>query len=330
MNNKKPEYVKLIEHVRNDLVQQEHCGLIIYMNKNGIIKEIGINNNYKFYHRSCMKPLQISPMIDLGIDIKLNLTLEEIAVCCASHTGELIHQDKILSVLKKTGFSEKDLLCHEEEPLSKKEQIRLIKENLSPKKLHNNCSGKHSAMLAICRELNFNTSNYKDLSNPLSDFVIKKVCELCEIEREEIIISKDGCGLPVIATPLFNLGLGFLNLFLNKKYEKIKNAFLDYPYLIGGENRLDSDIITNSNNLIAQVGTAGLCVVVNILKEEAIIVKIADSNMEARAHTVINALKQLNWITTDNLKSLNQKYPAEIKSQDGEILGRIKPCFCLV
>ncbi len=324
-----PKYNKLIEYIRNGLVQREHCGIIIHINKNGIINKIGEDNNYKFYHRSCMKPMQVSPLIDLGLDIKLKLTLEEIALCCASHTGELIHQEKIISVLNKIGLSEKDLLCHAEEPLSKNEQKRLIKENINPDRIHNNCSGKHSAMLAICKELNFNTANYKDLSHPLSDYIIKKVCELCEIKKDDIIISKDGCGLPVIATPLFNLGLGFLNLFLNKKYEKIKDAFLNYPYLIGGKDRLDSDIIANSENLIAKVGAEGLCVVVNIIKEEVIIVKIADSSMEARAHTVINALEQMNWVTKENIKKLKQIYPAEIKSQDGETLGRIKPCFNL-
>ena len=329
MENKHPKYAKLIEYIRNGQVQQEHYGIIIRMNKQGIINKIGEDGGYKFYHRSCMKPLQISPIIDLGIDKKYNLTLEEIAVCSASHTGELIHQEKILSVLKKLGFCEKDLLCHEETPLSENEKIRLIKENIKPSKLHNNCSGKHSAMLAICRELNFNTSNYKDLSNPLSDFIINIVCELCEVKKEQTIISKDGCGLPVIATPLFNLGLGFLNLFLNKKYEKIKLAFLNYPYLIGGKGRLDSEIISESKNLIAKVGAAGLCVIVNTEKEEAIVVKIADANMEARAHSVINSLSQAGWISEENLNNLKQIYSAEIKSQDGEVLGRIHPCFDL-
>lgn len=330
MKNKEPDYSKLIEYKRNNLTEQIHFGLILHINRNGIIKSVGKDNNYKFYHRSCMKPLQIASLIDLGLNTKYNLTTEEIAVCCASHTGELIHQEKILSVLKKSGLGKNDLLCHEEEPLSKEERIRLIRNNLMPEKLHNNCSGKHSAMLAICRHLNFDIKCYKDFSHPLTNVILNKVCELCEINRDEISISKDGCGLPVIATPLFNLGLGFLNLFLDKKYEKIKEAFLNYPYLIGGKGRLDSDIIAIGKNLTAKVGAGGLCVIVNTDKEEAIIVKIADSNMEARAHCVINALRQLNWISAKDVQKLDKIYPKKIISQDNEYLGEIISVFSII
>ena len=51
--------------------------------------------------------------------------------------------------------------------------------------------------------------------------------------------------------------------------------------------------------------------------------------MEARAHSVINSLSQAGWISEGNLNNLKQIYSAEIKSQDGEVLGRINPCFDL-
>ena len=82
--------------------------------------------------------------------------------------------------------------------------------------------------------------NYKDFENPLSKFIISHVCGLCEVSENEIVISKDGCGLPVIATTLESLGRGFLNLFCNSKYEKMKKAFFEYPYLVGGVGNIIS------------------------------------------------------------------------------------------
>ncbi len=324
---KEPEYAKLLEYRRNGLSEQAHFGILLHMNKKGIIKKIGEDNNYKFYHRSCMKPMQVSPLIDLELDKKYNLTEEEIAVCCASHTGDISHQNIIRGILKKAGFTENDLLCLPHEPLSKKEQIRLIKEGLFPQKIHNNCSGKHTAMLLICKEKGFNTSNYKDITNPLTDYILKHVCKLCGININNAVISKDGCGLPVIATTLEELGRGFLNLFTDKKYEKIKNAFLKHPYLAGGENRQDSEIINASDNIIAKVGACGLCVVVNLEKEECLVVKIADSNMEARTIVTTDALLQLKWPVHCEILSGHNIYCKVIKSQDGEILGDIHSCF---
>ncbi len=325
---KEPEYAALLKYRRNGLTEQIHYGVILHMNKDGIISKIGEDKGYKFYHRSCMKPLQVSPLIDLALDKKYNLSEEEIAVCCASHTGDLYHQEIIKNILKKAGFSEDDLLCHPHEPLSKDEQNRLIKNNLEIQKLHNNCSGKHSAMLLICKELGFNTKNYKDFENPLSDFIIKQVCNLCEVDKKEIVISKDGCGLPVTATTLEALGRGFLNLFCDNKYEKIKSAFLNNPYVIGGKNRLDSEIINASGNLIAKVGACGLCVVINTQKQECIVVKIADSNMDARSIVTIDTLLQLKWPENDNFTDqIKNIYCKDIISQDNTLLGDIYSCF---
>ncbi len=329
---KEPEYSALLKYIRNGLVEQIHFGIILHMNKKGVIKKIGNDNNYKFYHRSCMKPLQAAILTDLGIDKKYNLSLEEIALCCASHTGDEIHQKNVLSVLRKGGFCENDLLCSCHEPLSKDEQKKLILNNEQPGKIHNNCSGKHSAMLLVCKEKGYDIKNYTDINHPLSSLIINNVCRLCETDEKDIIISKDGCTLPVIATNLETLGRGFLNLFCNPKYERIKQAFLNYPYHIGGNYRLDSEIIAASkNHLIAKVGACGLCVVVNPDKEECIVVKIADSNMEARTVVTVNALLQLNWQTLEMVEScqLSKIYNNKISCQNGEIVGEITDCFNL-
>ena len=324
MNKKEPKYHKLIQHLRNNLEEEAHSGLIIHLNKKGIINKIGEDNDYRFFHRSCMKPLQ------MGLDKKYNLTDEEIAVCAASHCGDLIHQKAVLSVLNKADFNEKDLLCPPIEPLSDKEKKRLIINKLPISKIHNNCSGKHAAMLLICKEMGFDIKNYTDINHPLSRLIIKKVCDLCETDTNNIIISKDGCTLPVIATSLYNLGLGFLNLFCDKKYEKITNAFLKHPYIAGGNNRLDSEIINASERLVCKVGAGGLCVVVNLNKEEALVVKIADCNMQARTNVVINALIQLKWpISINETGQINNIYTKNIITETGEIIGKIKPCFDL-
>ena len=98
-----PIYEKLVSYIRNGLEEQCHFGLALHINKNGTIHSIGEDNGYKFYHRSCMKPLQIAPLIDFEIDKKYGLTDEEIAVCAASHTGDIEHQQKVLSILNKIG-----------------------------------------------------------------------------------------------------------------------------------------------------------------------------------------------------------------------------------
>lgn len=325
-----PLFAKLLEYQRNGLVEEEHSGLILHFSKEKVFNEIGYHNGYKFYQRSCMKPLQLARLIDLNIHKIYGFSQDEIAVMAASHTGDLEHQGTVKNILKKLDLDESYLLCPKHQPLSKKERDRLFLNNAEPLPIHNNCSGKHAAMLAICKHMGFPLNNYMDYNHPLKDLIISKILEICEVQNNDYVISKDGCGLPTVATSLYNLGLGFLNLFLNPDYSQIKNAYLNFPYLIGGEGRHDSEIINAScGKLVAKVGAGGLIVVVNIEKEECIVVKIADVDMNARILTTVCALKQLKWITENQINgsSLSDLVNFDILSLCGEKLGEIKPCF---
>lgn len=327
-----PNFAKLVKFERNGLVEQEHFGIVLHLNKREVLKKIGEDNKYKFYQRSCMKPLQLAEHIDLGLQNKFDFSPSEIAVASASHTGSLKHQAVVRSILSKIGLKESDLLCGKQVPLSKEEQNRLLLVNEQEKPIHNNCSGKHAAMLALCVFNGWSIDDYLKDSHPLNQVILEKVSKICNVNLGDCIRSKDGCGLPTIATTLEQLGFGVLNLFLDEKYSVIKNAFLENPYLIGGEGRLDSEIIAASDkSLIAKVGAGGLCVVVSIEKEEAIVVKIADANMQARSIVVIEAIRQLKWLDEHQISSnkINVLFDKIIKTLEGEIIGSIKPCFSL-
>lgn len=326
-----PVFAKLVEFKRNGLVEQEHSGIILHLTKESVLKKIGEDNNYKFYQRSCMKPLQLAEHIDLGLHTKFNFSSEEIAVSAASHTGSLKHQEVVKNILEKIGLQETNLLCGKQVPLCKDEENRLLLEKQQEMPIHNNCSGKHAAMLALCLFKGWSIDNYLNDSHPLNQSVIKRVARLCN--ASDYVISKDGCGLPTIATTLQELGFGVLNLFLDEKYSVIKNAFIENPYLIGGVSRLDSEIINASNKtLVAKVGAAGLCVVVNIEKEEAIVVKIADANMKARSLVVIEVLKQLKWLDDVQISSnqINKLFDKTIKTLECETVGSANLCFSVL
>ena len=108
-------------------------------------------------------------------------------------------------------------------------------------------------------------------------------------------MTKDGCGVPIHSMPLINMAKGYLNLFCDIRYKKLKDAFIKHPYIIGGENRTDTKIIQNSENLVAKVGACGLCVVVNTDIEEAFVVKICDADMKVREFVTLDLLRNLHW-----------------------------------
>ncbi|MGN0030595.1 MAG: asparaginase [Candidatus Gastranaerophilaceae bacterium] len=295
MNHKNTEPAKLVTYVRDGLIEKEHFGYVVRYGKNHIIEKIGDDKNYPFYLRSCAKPLQAALIIDYELDKKYNLTEEEIALCAASHAGEKVHIDIVKNILNKFEISEERLKCGNHAPISRSAQDELLLHGEKSSAIHNNCSGKHAMMLGLCKLNDWDMDNYDNINHPLQQAILKKIYQLCEVKTREYPVTKDGCGVPVPSMPLENIVKGYLNLFCNPKYEKIKNAFLNHSYTIGGENRTDTKIIENSKGLIAKVGAGGLCVVVNTKLEEAFIVKICDADMSAREFVTIDLINNLHW-----------------------------------
>lgn len=294
MINKNTEPAKLVTYNRDGLIEREHFGYVIRCDKLGVVETLGDDKNYPFYLRSCAKPLQAALMIDYELDKKYNLTDEEVAICMASHAGEKVHIDLVKSLLDKFEISPNKLKCGVHEPISKTAQDNLLLDNKLPTVLHNNCSGKHAMMLGLCKLNDWDMDNYDNINHPLQKEIKNKIYSLCEL-KNEYPVTKDGCGVPIHSMPLKNLVRGYLNLFCNKKYERIKQAFLNNPYIIGGENRTDTKIIQNTNGIIAKVGAGGLCVVVNTVLEEAFVVKICDTDMIAREFVTIDLINNLHW-----------------------------------
>lgn len=305
----------LVKYNRDGLVEQEHTGFVILADKEHSFDFVGDAKNHPFYLRSCAKPLQASLIVDYGMDKFYNMTEDEVALCCASHAGEKIHTDIAEKILNKIGLEEKDLKCGLHKPLSKTRQAEMLINKESITQLHNNCSGKHIMMLGLCKMNNWDLNTYYRPEHPLQQAIIKKINELCEVKHNHPMTT-DGCGVPIVSMPLENMLKGYLNLFCDDKYSKIKNAFLNNPYIIGGEERTDTYIIQNSDNVVAKVGAGGLCIVVNTNKEEAFVVKISDCNMKARELVVCQILNNLKWANVEIDKT--------IKTLHGDIVGEIE------
>ena len=314
MSNLNTQCEKLVDFIRDGLIETEHYGYVVRCSKNHVAEKIGDDKNYPFYLRSCAKPLQASLLVDYGLDKEYDLTSSEIAVCCASHAGESVHINILQKLMEKFGLSEDNLKCGVTEPLSQRAQKKLILNNEKPTVLHNNCSGKHIMMLGLCKLKGWDIENYDDLNHPLQQEIKNKIYKLCNL-KQEYPVTKDGCGVPIFSMPLANMVFGYLNLFCDPKYEVIKNAFLENSYIIGGENRTDTKILENSKNLIAKVGAGGLCIVVNTEIEEGFVVKICDANMQAREVATIDLINNLHWA--------NIEVSHDICINNGEKVGKI-------
>ncbi len=288
-----------VEYVRDGLVEEFHEGFFMLLSKP--------YDTIPYYLRSCAKPLQATLLVDYGID----LSEEELALCCGSHAGEECHIKVAKQILDRFDIDESYLKCGVHAPLARSMQDKMLLRAEKARAIHNNCSGKHIGFLVICKIKGWEMTTYDKPNHPLQVAIKNKINAMCQVEAE-YPMTTDGCGVPILSMPLKNLLIGYKNLL---RYDKIVSAIQKYPYIFGGEKRLDTEILQQTNGLIAKVGAGGLCVVFNVEKQDGFVVKINDCSMDARRFVVLEMINRLGWG--------NIQFDKSIKTLHGQVVGEV-------
>ncbi|MGH9443024.1 MAG: asparaginase [Thermoanaerobaculia bacterium] len=164
------------------------------------------------YWRSAAKPFQAMPFLEAGGAAAFSLRESEIALACASHVGEPLHAETARGMLSKGGFSEADLRCGAHAPAHEASAASLARSGEPFTQLHNNCSGKHAAMLLACRMLGFDPKTYEDPEHPLQKLIRARIAFYSMFPEEEIEVGIDGCSLPVFRLPISRLATAYARL----------------------------------------------------------------------------------------------------------------------
>jgi L-asparaginase II len=265
-------------------------------------------------------------------------TDDEIALACASHSGEPMHVEICERMLEKAGVLESDLQCGRHMPFNEQETERLLRSNAEITEVYNNCSGKHTAMVAFAKHIGADIGSYLECSHPVQQSILETISAFCEIPREEIAIGIDGCCAPNFAVPLDAMARGFLNLVapsndlpdnFSSAAQRLVDAMVKHTELIGGTERLDTILMKAApGKLISKVGADGvwLCGVLPCDAYPmgiAIALKIEDGDdKRARPVVAVEILKRLGALSQDSLPDLS---PMLIRNRRGDVAGRVEP-----
>src|ERR1700674_609086 len=106
----------LVEVTRGALVESVHRGSIAIMDSDGKVR-LGVGGGAPLaYARSSLKPMQAIPLVESGAAQAFGLSDEEVALACASHSGEPMHTERVAAWLKLLGLGEGDLACGADAP----------------------------------------------------------------------------------------------------------------------------------------------------------------------------------------------------------------------
>ena len=139
----------LVEITRGNVVESVHRGALAVLDAQGRVVVAHGDIEQAIFPRSAVKGLQALPLIETGAADRYGLSAAELALACASHSGEPRHVEAAASMLAKAGRDLACLECGTHWPSNEQAARGLAAEGRTPSALHNNCSGKHAGLSLI-------------------------------------------------------------------------------------------------------------------------------------------------------------------------------------
>ena len=299
--------MKLICNVtRGGHIESRHEVYAVVLDEDGRVIFSSGDPNLITCVRSSLKPFQASAAIKAGATSAAKFTSEEIALMCGSHSGEEIHVNTGKGMAEKLGFDITQYECGSHPPYDSGARSQAQQTGFTP--FHNNCSGKHSGMLALAKHLGENPQGYIDDNHPVQAAIFKQLRILTK--KDKFPYGIDGCSAPTpfmslteIARLFKALGSGKIPE-LNTAYE----AMTAHPYLVGGKDRFDTDFNTALKGRgVTKVG--GEAIRGMVIKTEkygvvGIAQKIIDGNQRANETAIMAILKHLELLSEEEYTSL--------------------------
>jgi L-asparaginase II len=250
----------LSQILRGASVESYHRGAFCVSDAQGNISQASGDVKRNIFPRSAIKAFQCVPVIETGAADRFGFSPEEIALCCASHSGEAEHVRVAAAMLRKIGIDETAYECGNHWPERMADKIVLARANQQPRAIHNNCSGKHAGMLAVAKQLLAPFQGYTLVTHPVQQAVARVLDRYCDADTAHAPKGIDGCSVPTWALPLENLARGFAKLFVesNATGQRIAQAVGSNPFMIAGTKKFDTSIMQALPRLFIKVGAEGV------------------------------------------------------------------------
>ena len=315
---------------RADLAESTHLVHGVVVDVNGNLLAAARDPHFVSYWRSCAKPFQVMPLLESDAFDSLGWEEPQLAVACGSHGGEPEHVAVVSAMLGDINLEEGDLACGPHDPLSAR-GLRAMRETTElPSRLHNNCSGKHAAMLARAVTAGWPHGGYEQADHAVQRSVLEMISRWTGSAPSAIVKGIDGCGVPVFGMPLDVMALAYARLGAaaargEEIPERVISAMRLHPFMVGGSERFDTVLIEETEGkVIAKVGAEGVhsfCI-----PELGIgaAVKVLDGATRAQHSAVVHLLTAIGALESVGPR-LQDFLTRTVRNTRGDVVGELMP-----
>ncbi|PDQ20750.1 asparaginase [Mesorhizobium sanjuanii] len=324
----------LVEVLRGAIVESAHRGAIaVFDADNRPVWEVG-DTTRPVFPRSAVKAIQALPLVESGAAASYGFGNRELALACASHSGEPAHVELAQAMLAKAGLDKTALECGAHWPSNHQAEIALARTGNLPSALHNNCSGKHAGFLCTCVHAGIAHHGYVRAGHALQEMVrdaMQAVTGAAHGADERAI---DGCSIPTYAVPLRSFALGFARMATGagfgperaKAAKRLLSACMAEPFFVAGTGRADLALMEAApGRIFAKGGAEGVyCAAIPELGL-GIALKCDDGAGRAAEAMVAAVIAKLLHADETLAAKLIELANAPIESRIGAKVGSLRP-----
>jgi L-asparaginase II len=328
----------LVEVTRGSLVESRHSGAVAVVDADGATVLALGDIAAPVFPRSAIKAMQALVLLESGAADRYGFGDEELALACASHSGEPAHVAGVERMLRAAGLDASALACGTHWPLDQAAAQALARSGGTASPLHNNCSGKHAGFLCAACAMQAGPAGYVEAGHPVQREV-KAVLEslggaAIPDERRGI----DGCSVPTWAMPLADLARGLARFATGRGLapqraaaaQRLRAACAGKPWFVAGTGRFDTELMQHFGaRVFVKGGAEGVhC---GALPELGcgIAVKCDDGQGRAGAVIMAAAIARLLRLEAGDRDFLERFVRPAIRNWKGTMVGSIRPAKVL-
>ncbi len=300
--------------LRGGIAESRHRVQVVVARANGDVRAATAHPERPTSFRSAAKPFQLLPFVERGHADRMGLSEPELAIMAASHSGSHEHLRLVRVLLERLGLTAAALACGYHEPMDAGSLADVRRDPALCGPLYNNCSGKHTGMLAFCLAEGWPIEGYEQATHPLQLLMRQTVAECCGVSPESVLTGIDGCSVPVFGMPLVQMAIGYARIAeamargggpREAALQRIARTMTRQPVVVEGEGRLATDLMRiTAGRLLAKSGAEGLLLVADPTRGEGVAIKCEDGAMRALGPAAIEVLEVTGLLQRGELAAL--------------------------
>ena len=313
--------------IRSDRGESVHLSAAVLMGTEGEAVFSAGMVDVPFYVRSAAKPYQAIALLVSGAREQYQLTDEDLAIACASHSAEPRHLEQVRAFMDRGGVEEAQLQCGPHRPLSRAAAEDLLRGRQQPTPLHNNCSGKHTAFLVAARAMGAGADDYLSPEHPVQQLVLEHLRRLSGVE--DLPVGVDGCSAPTFFLDL--AGMARLAQQLAAGDDPLLTpqfaAMAKHPFLVGGTDRFDTDFTAAlAGRGVAKEGAEGVQTVAIRDRKGGgygLALKVLDGSSRPKAQVALEILHTAGLLDQADLERMAAHYQPTYRNRAGQKVGTL-------